>query len=321
MRSPWSTGELQKIVLSDFYPGAPLPISRKQAMKVPAIVKGRAIITGTLSRHPLAKYRGETKVKSDAWMTSSAGDLSPQARMRWTLDDLIFGGCSLWALDRDAHDRVTSAQRVPPEWWSIDEDLTISVLGEVVSSEEVCYFEGPQEGLCELAADTIEGALAIESAWTKRVKTPVPLMHLKPADAMSNLDPSEVDDVVDTWEKARRNGGVAYTPYGLTVDYPGEAADPTLFIEGRNAVRIDVANFLNLPAQLLDGTTATASLTYSTQEGTRNELVDLSLAYWATPIEERLSMDDMTPARSYIQFDIEYLSNAAQPAKGPNLED
>ena len=50
-------------------------------------------------------------------------------------------------------------------------------------------------------------------------------------------------------------------------------------------------------------------------------VVDLSLAFWATPLEARLSMDDVTPAGSRIAFDLEYLSTPTQPAQGAAHED
>lgn len=321
MRSPFAAVDLTRVVLEDLF-NIPAPhIGRAEAMQVPSIVKGRAIICGTLSRYPLAKYRKETRVESDPWMTKNAGDVSPQVRMLWTLDDLIFSGASLWALERNTKGLVTNAARVPPELWTVNEDLEIRVQDKPVSSEEVCYFEGPQEGLTTLARNTILGALDMETAWQKRVSSPVPLVELHSTDPNGDLEQYEANELVKQWEKARRNGGTAYTPSNIEMKPTSAAADENLFIEGRNALRLDVANFLNLPAELLDGSTATASLTYSTQQGTRNELVDLSLNYWATPIEQRLSMDDMTPAGSSIQFDLSHLTTPTQSGKGPNLED
>lgn len=320
--SPWSSTALSSVVWNDIYgTDEPIAVTRAQAMKVPAIVKGRALIAGTLSRHPLAKYRYDRRVASDPWMVKKAGDISAQQRMLWTLDDILFGGCSLWAIERDTRGQVAEAYRVPPEWWSVDEDLQIFILDKHASPEEVCYFEGPQEGLTVIAQETIRGALAIESAWRDRVSHPVPLVDLHSTDMNMDLTQAEADELVSNWEKARANGGTAYTPSSIQLNVPSADTAPDLFIEGRNAVRLDIANFLNLPAQLLDGTTATASLTYTTQEGTRSQLVDFSLAYWATTIEQRLSLDDMTAAGSSIQFDIEWLTQTTQPAKGPNVED
>lgn len=322
VRSPWAgPSHLERVVWSDIFgTDVPVPVTRADAMRVPAVAKGRSLIVGTLSRQPLAKFRGESKVSPEVWMYRTNTAQSPRARMLWTLDDCIFYGTSLWALERGARGNILDAIRVPPEWWEIDEDMQLTVYGQPVDPEDVALIEGPQDGLLEIAAETIAGARAIDRAWVSRVETPVPLMELHGTDPNAQLTPDEAKELTDTWDKARREGGTAYTPPDIEARVHGTVV-PDLFTNGRNSIRLDIANYLGLPASLLDGSTATASLTYSTQEGRRNELVDLSLAYWATPVEARLSQDDIVPAGTRTAFDLEYLTAPTQPAQGPAHED
>lgn len=320
--SPWSSTTLSRIALSDvFGAGVDLPLTRAEAMKVPAIAKGRALIVGTLSRQPLAKFRGAAKVEPDPWMFRSSKGHAPQMRMLWTLDDLIFYGCSLWGVDRGTRNQITDAVRVPREYWYVDPDTSGIILNGVqAKSDEVVYIEGPQDGLLTIAADDIRAARSMSAAWKARVDSPVPLIELHITDPAAQLTPDEQDELIAAWEASRKSGGTALTPHEIETKVHGTT--PTdLFVNGRNASRLDFANFLALPGAMLDGTTATASLTYSTKEGSRNELVDLSLAYWATPLEARLSQDDVTPAGSRIAFDLEYLSAPNQPAQGPAHND
>ncbi len=319
--SPWTTTALSKIAYSDIFGGDVTLVSRAEAMKVPAIAKGRALIVGTLARQPLAKFRGATQLAPDAWMYRTNSQVAPQVRMAWTLDDLIFYGNSLWAVQRGTRDNILDAVRVPREYWQVDPDsLGILVNGKTVTAEEVLYFEGPQDGLLDIASDDIKAARAMSRAWASRVDAPVPLIELHITDVNAQLTDDEQDALVDSWEEARRLGGTALTPAEIETKVHGNT--PTdLFVNGRNASRLDFANYLGVPAALLEGSTSTASLTYSTKEGSRNELVDLSLAFWATPIEARLSMDDVTPAGTRIAFDLTYLSTPTQPASGPVSED
>lgn len=321
VRSPWTTTALTKVAYSDIFGGDAKIVTRAEAMKVPAIAKGRALICGTLSRQPLAKFRGDTKIPSDAWMYRTSSQVAPQVRMAWTLDDLIFRGSSLWAVTRGTRDNILDAVRVPPEFWHVDPDsLGIVVNGKPAAAEEVIYFEGPQDGLLDIASDDIRAARAMGRAWANRVDSPVPLIELHLTDDTAQLEDDEADALIATWEDSRRRGGTALTPASIETKVHGNT--PTdLFVEGRNASRLDFANYLALPGALLDGSTATASLTYSTKETSRNELVDLSLAYWATPIDARLSMDDVTPAGTRVAFDLEYLSAPTQPVQGPAHED
>lgn len=320
--SPWSTGQLSKIALADIYGDdlPAIPLTRAEAMKVPAVAKARSVIVGTLARQPLAKFRGEDKITADAWMYRTSTRQAPRTRMLWTLDDLIFHGVSLWAVERGTAGQIVDAVRVPPEWWEVDDDLNVLVNGVEVTADEVVLIEGPQDGLLDIAADTIRGARSMDRTWTSRVESPVPLMELHETDPNSQLTDTEADELVKAWDAARRRGGTAFTPAGIEAKVHGQVATD-LFVNGRNMLRLDIANFLGLPASLLEGSTATASLTYSTKEDSRNELVDLSLAFWANPIEARLSQDDVVPRGQRVAFDLEYLTTPTQPAQGPAHED
>lgn len=319
VRSPWSGTTLSRIAWSDVFGETPAIPTRAEAMRVPAIAKGRSLIVGTLARQTLAKFRGADKLAPDAWMYRTNTDVPPQTRMAWTLDDVIFGGVSLWAVERGKGDQITDGVRVPPEWWEVTPDLEVLVNGCPVSEGEVLLFEGPQEGLLELAQDDIVAARDMTRAWANRVSAPVPLVELHETSGIE-LEDEEADELIDTWETARRRGGTALTPSNIETKIHGTT--PTdLFVNGRNASRLDIANFLNLPASLLEGSSAVASLTYSTSTDDRNELVDLSLAYWATPLEARLSQDDVVPRGTRVAFDLEYLATPTQPLQGPASED
>lgn len=326
IRSPFTTAELQRVVLSDMAGVAGITPGRAEAMRVPAIVKSRALLC-LLARHPLAVYDTPTATQipdASPWLTTTAGPQSPRQRNLWTFDDLFFSGLSLWFVVREGpDDTISDSVRVDPALWHVDrETREVKIQGVPnVSAEQVLLFEGPQEGLVTIARDTITAALALEAAWTKRVQQPIPLLELHSTDATMDLDDTEALALVNTWEKARRDGGgTAYTPNSIETKVHGTAVTD-LFVEGRNAIRLDIANFTNMPAALLEGSLSTASLTYSTKEGSRNDLVDLSLGYWADPFEARLSQDDVVPAGRNVAIDLAALATPVQPTRSPNQED
>ena len=327
IRSPWATTALTKIILADMAGVGDATPGRADAMKVPAIVKARALLL-LLARHPFAAYR--TADGPDAapvsgvadWLTTTKGPQSPQHRNLWSWDDVFFSGLSLWAVDRGAGDKITDSLRVPPSLWRLDDGGRVQITGiPNVSAEQVILFEGPQEGLLTIAADTIAAALAMDKAWSDRVKHPIPMMELHSTDPNENLDDTERDELVAAWEAARlAGGGTAYTPASIELRTPGSVT-ADLFVEGRNALRLDFANFTNMPAALLEGSMSTASLTYSTKEGSRNDLADLSLGYWANPFEARLSQDDVVEAGYNVAVDLSQLATPTQPTRSPNQED
>ena len=323
VRSPWASTSLSRIVLSDLA-GLTTQPGRAEAMQVPAVARGRALIAGLLGRHPLACYDAAAVIQPDAapWLTATSTNQSPRTRNLWTFDDLIFGGLSLWAVSRGAGDQITDAIRVNPGLWSVDPASNrVQINGADVSAEQVILIEGPQEGLVTLAEHTIRAARAMERAWSQRVEQPVPLLELHSTDQMMDLDEHERDTLIADWEEARQNGnGTAYTPAGIELRVHG-TAEADLYVAGRNALRLDIANYLSLPSALLEGSMSTASLTYSTQAGQRNDLVDLSLGYWATALEARLSQDDVVAAGLNVAINLSQLAETTQPTRSPVSED
>ncbi len=334
---PWATHQLAAVVFHDIT-GLTLPvIDRAAAMRVPAVTRARALICG-VSRYPLAVYDSAAPMVADPvtgelvdpdplpagtvpWLTDTATPQSPRLRLLWTYDDLLFSGLSMWAVTRDSDGKITDAYRIPRNLWTVDDKGQILWADQPVSREQVILFEGPQEGLLTLAADTIRAALDMTRAWADRVKAPVPMVDLHSTDPAMNLTEDEATDLVARWEKVRSNGGgVAYTPAGIQANiHAGVVSD--LYIQGRNALRLDIANLTSLPAALLEGSMSTASLTYSTREGQRSDLADLSLGYWTMPLEARLSQDDVVPAGRHIAHDLRTLSTPNQPSRSPAQED
>lgn len=323
IKSPWTTTQLSRVVLADIFGLENMPVSRAEAMTIPAIVKARHLICSPLARQPLRVFEGDAlTAEQPRWLTRTDGQQPPQMRMLWTLDDILFTGFSLWAVKRTGGDgAIEDAARVPRETWTFDAEGFIEVDGQAVYDNQVILIPGPFEGLLATAETTIRAGRRLETAWTAKIESPIPAIDLHQTGE-DELDEDEIEELIEAWATARSDphGSIAYTPYNVEARALG-TADPQLMIEGRNAYRLDVANFTGLPGSLLDGSTATASLTYSTTEGKRNEFADYSLSMWQMPIEARLSMDDVVPEGQRIAWDLENLTTTTQPSTGPSTED
>ena len=87
------------------------------------------------------------------------------------------------------------------------------------------------------------------------------------------------------------------------------------------SIKLGGSNLTGVPASLLDGSTATASLTYSTQAGRRNEFIDYGLSMWAEAIAGRLSQDDVVPRGQHTVLDMtDWLTTLPDPT-GPKEQD
>lgn len=327
IRSPFTgttAGELSAIVWSDILDGAAAgPVTRAEAVTVPAVMKARQILVGQIARLPLIALDGDVEA-DEPWLQRTGGTLSPWHRMAWTVDDLLFGGWSLWAVDRADDARILDAVRVPAEWWHFESDGTVVVNRdgryEPPGDDEVILIPGPAEGLCEYAARTIRAARNIETSWATRVKSPIPVMELHHT-VDEQLTDTEVDSLIMDYVTARNdpNGAVVYSPFDIELKPHGDVVADVM-IEARNAIRLDVANMTGLPAAALDGSLSTASLTYSTIEGARTDIAE-ALSLWVDPIAARLSQDDVVKPGRRVRFDTGDRDTAAPSPTGAPMED
>jgi hypothetical protein len=320
IKSPWAEGSLHAIVFSDLIGkdvADALPMGRGDAIQIPAVSKARNLLVSTIAKLPLIALDATGPLADQpTWLYRTDGLVSPQERMAWTVDDLIFYGMSVWATERGEGGQILKAEWVPPKDWKIT-DGVLTINDQNVKDDEFILINAPFEGLLAVGNRTLKGARDTEAAWTGRMRNPIPLVELKVTDD-SNLTQTEVNDYVAAWAAARRavDGGVSFTPPGMELVTHGEVkAD--LMQEGRNAIRTDIGSFLNIRAAVLDGTTGVDSLTYTTKEGERNLFYEFDLPFWTGPIEWSLSVDKVVPRGQRVRFDRSELYATPLPTGTP----
>ena len=323
IRSPWTVGQLSQIVWSDILGAESLPVTRAEAMAIPAIARGRHLLVTTVARLPMWTYRqGQQVPQGPQWLYRTNLGTSIQHRLAMTVDDLIFTGWSLWAVERDDTDAITDAGRIPAEWWHFDDDGNVVVQkpGQeeaVADNDAVILIPGFHEGIINSASRTIRGARELETQWAQRAANPIPALELHQTDNTELLD-EEIVAMVEDWKTAMsdQGGAVAYTPSSIELRPHGTAATD-LLIQGRNAAAVDAARILGISASLIDATGVNATLKYETQQGTSSDFYDFSVPLYTDPISARLSLDDVTPPGTWVGFDYA----ALPPNRRQALED
>ncbi|WP_024357807.1 phage portal protein [Leucobacter chironomi] len=319
--TPHESAALSRIAWSEHFQGATGEVNRNGAMRIPALAKARNVLAGIIASLPLVELEGETRV-DQPWLYRTSGDVSPWHRLAWTVDDLFHHGWSMWTVKRDAAGQIEDAARVPFEVWSVNSTTgEITVDGVPAKANEVILIPGSFEGILEAGADTIRGAHALQKAWIGRAQNPIPLVELHEIGD-DELEDDEIDEMLADWSAARTSptGAVGFTDHRVELRVHG-AVSTDLFEEGRNAIVLDIARLTALPAALLDGSMSSATLTYSTQEGKRNEFIDYTLPTWLRPIEARLSMDDVCDPGRRIRFDLSSLTETETPEISDPVED
>lgn len=336
--SQWAgPSDLGSIVISDALGVelANLPLDRGTAMTVPAVAKGMHLLMSSIARYPLRALTDQTEMvpvtrdgqqvlveravpvaDQPSWLYRTNGQVSPYARMVATVADCVFDGVSLWLTTRGAADQILEAEWCPPNLWSLGQDGKFYIEGrkEPLQDSEMILFDVPMwDGLLAVGAGNLRGAKDVEKSWQGRARNPIPVIVLKVDDG-TDYSQEEIDEYVEAWATARNseNGAVGFLPPGISMEVHGEVS-PDLMLQGRNAVKTDVANYLNVPTTLLDGSLAEAALTYTTQDGNRNTFYDLSLPRWTDAIAHRLSQDDCVPRGQRVRFDF-YEQYATTPS-------
>ena len=325
LASPWadSSGLAQALVANDIFDLPDLPLGRLEALTVPAVFKARAIFHSIIGPRPLRCYdrNGTLRPDQPAWLYRSDSGISPQQRTKATLDDFFFNEASLWVVKRGSEGQILDGVHLPYDRWRTNGEGHAEIDGVEVPDDQVIYFPAPGPGILVAAARSIRGSIAVDKAVIDRVANPIPLQVLHEVED-NGVTVEERDETLEAFRAARRSpgGSTGFLSAKFNLETYGEET-VNLFESGRNAFRIDIANHFNLPASILDGSVAEASLTYSTQEGDRNEVFDYSVGYWAYPITDRLSLDDVTPRGTSVRFDFsDFLSPTASPT-GPETED
>jgi hypothetical protein len=324
--SPWSDStELARIVVSDVF-GSDVPINtRSAAMRIPAVARSRNLLVSTICRLPMQALRGADQMQPQpTWLGRTNQSLSPQLRLAWTVDDLIFYGWSCWSRSNGADGFPLTFTRINRGDWTINADNQVEIMGVPQPDQDVCLIPGLHEGILSFGADALRDYRLLLSIVRQRLINPTPQLELHQTGG-DPLTTEEKDALISGWAQARagENGGVAYTNQSIETKIPGGqvSGDAQLYIEARNAAALDMARIVGVSAGRIDATTPKASLNYETTTGRNQELVDFDLALYLTPIAARLSLDDVVPAGTHVAFDLEDFIAQAPSVTGPPLED
>lgn len=289
---------------------AMLDASVTNAMTVPAVARAVQLYTTAASKLLLKDDAGN----APDWLTKTEGNFTPGDRIARIVIDLIMHGRAVLWVRRDSFGSISDVVLLPPAMFSLDFFGRIMLQNVVVPKQnQFVYIRSlTGVGFLEAGRDTITHYQGLRDSILSRSRNPIPVVELKVKEQFE-FEEGELEEAQDNWHTARTsdNGAVAVTPYGVDAIIHGDKADTAMLDVARNAVRLDVANFLNINASLLDGNNGTSD-TYSNTLGNKDEFIDLSLDTYLLPIEQRMSMTDVSQG---LKFDRSVLS-VTPPAVG-----
>jgi hypothetical protein len=291
-------------------PGGIAPrISRKEALQVPAVLRSRNLIAGTLARLPVHIRDKDRRIASPTTLLEQIDPDVPNVVI-WahTYEDLLFEGVSWWKVvefgwhnyptfaTHIAPSRVTVSGWIPsmngngPTWG----DGRIYIDGYPVADNQVIRFDSPNPPLLIHAARAIRTCLILDRTASRYADEPLPLGYLTPKEG---LRPNENDDVItgllDKWEEARRRRVWGYIGAALEAKTLQFNAEQIQLADQRQHAVLEIARAAGVDPEDLG--VSTTSRTYQNAEQRRLDLLDFTLAHYMSAVEQRLSMRDVLP--------------------------
>lgn len=317
--SPLRVGDLDPAAAAAFgFSPDTETVTRREAMRVPAVRRARAVIAGTIGAMTWQCRRGHELIPRTL-VDQPDPSTTAQYVWTWTVDDLLFHGISWWRVtERDSENFPRHVERLVRERVRVDQSSgRVYVDGEHVPDRDLIRFDGPDEGVLEYGATTLRTCLLLEAAVRKFARLDVPLGFLRPAEGAQELsgeagtgnpadpddDRSEIDVLLDEWEAARARRSTAFLNRAVEYETVMFDAGKVQLAEARQQQAMECARLLNLPPRYVNAPNA-SGMTYTNTESDRRDLLDTSLDQYVTAIAQRLSMGDVTPRGQRIAPDV-----------------
>jgi hypothetical protein len=304
-------------------------ISRNEAMSVPAVARCRNLIAGVISSMELETELKATdeKVPNLPWLNQISKSAPNSVVLSWIVDSLLFYGTAYLEVtevyqddNRPARFEYVANNRVlaqlndnstfVTEYWVDSKPRPMSGLGSLIT------IQLGGEGILANGARVLRAAVDLEKASAVAASTPVPSGILKNNGA--DLPPAEVAGLLAAWKRSRSERSTAYLT--STLEYQPTSFSPKdmMMVESNQYMATQIARLCNIPAYYISAD-QNNSMVYANLQDERRQFVSLSLQPYISAIEQRFSMDDLTPNTQYVSFDMDSGFLRANPLERLNV--
>lgn len=305
-------------------------VFRREALQVPAVLRGRNLICSTLAGLPLKMHGSDRAIRDYPLFSQPDPNMPPSVTWALTYEDLLFEGVAWWqVMARNAanwpveirHVPTTSVSPQPFPWRGpadvVTPDLQIPenphgvyVDGVFVPNRDIIRFDSPNPPLLVHAARAIRTCLRLDATAGRYANEPIGIGYFESDD--SGVDPFEDEDDRDQavksfladWAAARRANAWGFIPPGVKLgDGIGFSPRDLQLADARQHAVLEIARAMGIDPEDLG--VSTTSRTYQNQEDRRRDLLDFTLGAYVSAVQDRLSMKDVTPRGSYARIKLD----------------
>ena len=290
-------------------------ISRNEAMSVPAVARCRNLIAGVISSMELTTELKATDehIPNLPWLNQISKSAPNTVVLSWIVDALLFYGTAYLEVtevyqddNRPARFEYVSNNRViaqlnhnstfVEEYWVDSIARPMSGIGSIIT------IQLGGEGILANGARVLRAAVDLEKASAVAASTPVASGVLKNNGA--DLPAAEVAGLLAAWKRARSDRSTAYLTSTLEFQPVSFSPKDMMYNEAQQYMATQIARLCNVPAYYISAD-MNNSMTYANVQDERRQFVSLSLQPFISAIEQRFSMDDLTPNTQYVSFDMD----------------
>lgn len=296
---------------------APAPrVSRRMAMQVPAVKRGRDLIAGSIGSLPLQTYRGEyAQPVRTMLLEQPEPDIPYAVTLTRTAEDMLFEGFGWWrVIERDAYGwpvkvrrlnaRSVDCTRGDQKVWYRRDGTIQGESWEWIPDQELIRFDSPTDPILVAGARAIRTCLKLEALSANYADEPQAREYFTPADGADPVEDDEIERILRQWIAARQQRRTGYVPAALTLNnVPQLSSREMQLVEARQQAVLELARLMGIDPEELG--VSTTSRTYANQFDRRKAFLDFTLGMYLRAIEQRLSMGDVTARGQYVLFNLD----------------
>lgn len=292
--------------------------ARNRAVSVPTINRARDLMASVIGCMPLKMYNeiwnGDEMEKMPlaprTWLRRPDPTVPYQFIMSWTFDDLLFFGRAFWYItSRTADGYPASFTRLPagsitttdmtgPVWFAPSQQVFFN--GGQLDPKDLVQFLSPAQGLIYAAPGAVETSLKLEAARNRNASSAIPAGVLRQKGG-EPLSAQELADLAASFNAARATNQTAALNEYLEYQETATSPDKMLLIESSQYQALEAARLANVPPYLVG--VSTGAYSYQSAQQARADLWIFGVKIYAEAIAQTLSMDNVLPRGTYVEFD------------------
>ena len=298
--------------------------ARNNAISVPTISRSRDLMASVIGCMGLRMYNEiwngneleKVYIAPRSWLRRISPSVSNNFLLSWLFDDLFFYGAAyLFITSRTADGYPASFDRLPfanvtrldqpgPVFFAPSNELYFA--GEKLDSTNVVQFLSPIQGIVYQSAQAVATALKLEAARYRNASSAIPAGILRQTGG-EPLSAQELADLASSFNSARETNQTAALNEFVTYTETQTSPDKMLLIDSAQFQAADLCRLTNIPSYLAG--IAVGGYSYVSNQGARLDLWSFGVKPYAECIASTLSMNNVLPNGTYVEFDSEsYLS-------------